>query len=131
VDSFFLAISIGRWVDTKGDGHCDVLEVETGKRPRAFDASGLPLHADNKTIVKERYTFDRNNPDVTSNEVTVFDHALTLDRDQTLSPQRRPTAVVGRGPLHGKQLSYPHPGRTVVSQRRRNAYAYKERSATS
>jgi hypothetical protein len=79
VDPSFLGISIGRWIDTKGDGHYDVLEVETRnlKGPRAFDASGLPLHADNQTIVKERYTFDRNNPDVISNEVTVFDHALT------------------------------------------------------
>jgi hypothetical protein len=79
VDPSFLGISIGRWIDTKGDGHYDVLEVETRnlKGPRAFDASGLPLHADNQTIVKERYTFDRDNPDIISNEVTVFDHALT------------------------------------------------------
>jgi hypothetical protein len=75
----FLGISIGRWIDTKGDGHYDVLEAETRnmKGPRAFDASGLPLHADSQTIVKERYTFDRSNPDVISNEVTVLDHALT------------------------------------------------------
>jgi len=79
VDPSFLGISIGRWIDTKGEGRYDVLEVETRnmKGPRAFDASGLPLHADNQTIVKERYTFDRNDPDVISNEVTVFDHALT------------------------------------------------------
>ena len=56
-----------------------LLEVETRnmKGPRAFDASGLPLHADNQTVVKERYTFDKNEPDVIHNEVTVFDHALT------------------------------------------------------
>jgi hypothetical protein len=47
------------------------------KGPRAFDASGLPLHADNQTIAKERYTFDRDDPDLISNEVTVIDHALT------------------------------------------------------
>src|SRR6516162_6338376 len=70
VDPSFLGISIGRWIDTKGDGHYDVLEVETRnmKGPRAFDASGLPLHADDQTIVKERYTFDKNDPDVISNE---------------------------------------------------------------
>jgi hypothetical protein len=75
----FLGISIGRWIDTRGDGRYDVLEVETRnlRGPRAFDASGLPLHSDNQTIVKERYTFDRNDPDLISNEVTVFDHALT------------------------------------------------------
>jgi hypothetical protein len=79
VDPSFLGISIGRWIDTMGDGYYDVLEAETRnlKGPRAFDASGLPLHADGGTIVKERYTFDRSNPDVITNEVTVFDHALT------------------------------------------------------
>jgi hypothetical protein len=68
----FLGISIGHWIDTKGDGRYDVLEAETRnmKGSRAFDASGLPLHADDQTIVKERYTFDQNNPNVISNEVS-------------------------------------------------------------
>jgi hypothetical protein len=75
----FLGISIGKWTDTNGDGRFDVLEVETRnmKGPRSFDASGLPLHSDNQTIVKERYTFDKNQPEDIFNEVTVFDHALT------------------------------------------------------
>jgi hypothetical protein len=75
----FLGISIGRWIDEDGDGKYDVLEVETRnmKGPRAFDASGLPLHADNQTIVKERYTFNKNEPNDIYNEVTVIDHALT------------------------------------------------------
>jgi hypothetical protein len=79
VDPSFLGISIGRWVDTKGDGRCDVLEVRDAQLERSarFRCQPLRLHADNQTIVKECYTFDRNNPDVTSNEVTVFDHALT------------------------------------------------------
>ena len=51
-----LGYSIGKWVDTDGDGRYDVLEVETRgfRGPRAFDASGLPLHRDNQTVVKER-----------------------------------------------------------------------------
>ena len=75
----FLGTSLGRWIDEDGDGRYDVLEVETRnmKGPRAFDASGLPLHADNQTIVKERYTFNKNEPDDIYNEVTVIDHALT------------------------------------------------------
>jgi hypothetical protein len=78
-DPSFLGISLGRWIDEDGDGRYDVLEVETRnmKGPRAFDASGLPLHADNQTIVKERYTFNKNEPDDIYNEVTVIDHALT------------------------------------------------------
>jgi hypothetical protein len=69
-----------------------VLEVETRnmKGPRAFDASGLPLHGDNQTIVKERYTFDRNDPDVISNEVTVIDHALTHPWTVTKHYRRSP-----------------------------------------
>jgi hypothetical protein len=88
----FLGISIGRWIDTKGAGRYDVLEVETRnlKGPRAFDASGLPLHADNQTIVKERYTFDESTPDIISNEVTVLDHALTHPWTVIKHYRRRP-----------------------------------------
>ena len=44
-----LGYSIGKWIDTTGSGHYDLLAVETRgfRGPRAFDASGLPLHADN------------------------------------------------------------------------------------
>jgi hypothetical protein len=50
----FLGYSVGKWIDTTGNGHYDVLEVETRgfKGPRAFDASGVPLHKDNETVVK-------------------------------------------------------------------------------
>ena len=45
-----MGYSIGKWVDADGDGRYDVLEVETRdlKGPRAFDASGIPLHDDNR-----------------------------------------------------------------------------------
>jgi hypothetical protein len=71
--------SIGRWIDTDGDGKYDVLEGETRgfKGPRAFDASGIPLHDDNQTIVKERIYVDKNNPDLLLDDVTVIDNALT------------------------------------------------------
>jgi hypothetical protein len=74
-----LGYSIGKWIDSKGDGHYDVLEVETRgfRGPRAFDGSGLPLHEDNQTIVKERIFLDKTDPAVAHDEVTVFDHALT------------------------------------------------------
>ena len=88
----FLGISIGQWIDTDGDGRYDVLEVETRnmKGPRSFDASGLPLHADGQTLVKERYTFDKNQPDDIYNEVTVWDHALTRPWTVTKHYRRSP-----------------------------------------
>src|SRR5215468_8847055 len=48
--------SIGKWLDTDGDGRYDTLEVETrGMRgPRAFDASGMPMFSDPDSRVLER-----------------------------------------------------------------------------
>jgi len=78
VEPTFTGISIGRWIDTDGDGRYDVLEAETRllRGPRAFDATGLPLHEDNQTIVKERIYADKANPNIIVNEIVTFDHAL-------------------------------------------------------
>jgi len=75
----FKGYSIGKWIDEDGDGRYDVLEVETRymKGPRAYDTSGLPLHADNKTVVKERIYLDKADPNVLWNEITTIDNALT------------------------------------------------------
>ena len=84
--------SIGRWIDEDGDGRYDVLEVETRgpfKGPRAYDATGLPLHFDNQSIFKERFHLDKNDPNLLHDEITVIDHALTRpwSVDKTLSAQ--------------------------------------------
>jgi len=73
-----MGYSIGKWRDD-GRGRHDVLEVETRnlKGPRTYDTSGLPLHKDNQTVVKERLYLDKTNPDALYDEVTVIDHALT------------------------------------------------------
>jgi hypothetical protein len=75
----FLGYSIGKWIDTNNSGRYDVLEVETRgfKGPRTFDGSGLLLHKDNETVIRERIYLDKSDPDVAHDEVTVFDHALT------------------------------------------------------
>src|SRR5713226_6111586 len=56
IEPSFLGYSIGKWVDTDGDGRYDELQVETRhfKGPRSFDSGGIPLHRDNQTVVKER-----------------------------------------------------------------------------
>jgi hypothetical protein len=82
----FGGTSVGRWIDEDGDGRYDVLEVETRhfKGPRVFESSGLPLHADNQTVVKERIYLDRQDKDILHDEITTIDHALsrpwTVDR---------------------------------------------------
>ena len=79
VETSFSGYSIGRWTDAGTDGRFQTLEVETRhlKGPRIFDPSGIPLHEDNKSIVKERIYLDKANPDLLRNELTTIDNALT------------------------------------------------------
>jgi hypothetical protein len=75
----FLGYSIGHWLDDDGDGRYDTLEVETRglKGPRVYDATGIPLHADNETVIKERIYLDKANPNLLHDDITTIDHALT------------------------------------------------------
>jgi hypothetical protein len=75
----FAGYSIGRWIDTDGAGRYTALMIETRDigGPRTFDNTGLPLHEDGQTIVKEYIHGDRNDPDLLHDEITVIDHALT------------------------------------------------------
>ena len=76
----FGGYSIGKWIDEDGDGRYDALEVETRgpfKGPRVYDASGLPLHHDNQSIIKERIHLDKADRNLLHDEITVLDHALT------------------------------------------------------
>jgi len=78
-DPQFAGYSIGRWVDEDGDGRYDTLIVETRgmKGPRTFEMTGIPLHRDNQTIVRERIYLDKTDPNILHNEITTIDHALT------------------------------------------------------
>jgi hypothetical protein len=72
--------AIGRWTEADSNGVYQVLEAETRgpfKGPRAYDATGLPLHFDNQSIFKERFHLDKNDPNLLHDEITVLDHALT------------------------------------------------------
>ena len=75
----FAGYSIGKWLDTDGDGRFDTLEVETRnfKGPRTFEPSGIPLHDDNESIIRERIYLDKADPDLMHNDITTIDHALT------------------------------------------------------
>jgi hypothetical protein len=74
----FAGYSIGRWIANEA-GQYEVLEAETRlfRGPRALETTGLPLHRDNQTIVKERIYLDRSVPGVLHDEITLFDHAFT------------------------------------------------------
>jgi hypothetical protein len=78
-DPQFSGYSIGKWIDTDGAGRYDTLVVETRgmKGPRAYEASGIPLHQDNRTVVKERIFLDKADPNLLHDEITTIDHALT------------------------------------------------------
>jgi hypothetical protein len=91
IKSTFAGYSIGKWVDENGDGRYDALVIETRNigGPRTFDSSGLPLHQDDRTIVKEYIHLDRNNADILRNEITTIDHALTRPWTVTRSYQHR------------------------------------------
>jgi hypothetical protein len=90
----FNGYSIGRWIDTDGDGRYDLLDVETRgfKSPRTFEGSGLPLHRDGQSIIKERIFLDRTDGNLLHDEVTVIDHALTRPWTVTRHYQRDPPA---------------------------------------
>jgi hypothetical protein len=75
----FNGYSIGRWIDATGEGRFNLLEVETRsfKSPRTFEGSGIPLHEDGQSIIKERFYLDRADKDLLHIEITTIDNALT------------------------------------------------------
>jgi hypothetical protein len=62
-----------------GGGRFNVLVVETRglTGPRTYDASGLPFHSDNQTVIKERIYLDKADRNMLFDEITVYDNALT------------------------------------------------------
>jgi hypothetical protein len=88
----FAGYSIGKWVDEDGDGKYDVLEVETRflKNPRGYDISGIPFHADNKTIIKERIYLDKADRNTLIDDMTVIDNALTRPYTKKQTATRNP-----------------------------------------
>jgi hypothetical protein len=93
----WMGYSIGHWEGGGAGGKYDTLVIETRgfKGPRILDGSGIPLHADNQTIVKERLFLDDKNPDVLHDEITLIDHAFTRPWTVTRSYKRHRDPVWG------------------------------------
>jgi len=82
-------------IDENGDGKYDALEVETRnfKGPRTYENSGIRLHEDNESVIKERFFLDKANPDILHDEITLFDDAYTRPWTVTKSYRRERNAV--------------------------------------
>jgi len=79
IEATFNGYSIGHWLDENGDGHYNVLEVESRgfKGERNFDQQGIPLHKDGQSVIKERFYLDKADKDLMRIQITTIDHALT------------------------------------------------------
>jgi hypothetical protein len=93
-DPTFAGYSIGRWIDEGGTGRYNALKVETRgfKGPRSYDNTGLSLHEDNQSIIKERLFQDKADPNLLYDEITTIDHGLTRPWTATKTYRRLPTA---------------------------------------
>ena len=92
IEPSFNGYSIGKWIDTDGDGKYDVLEVETRflKNPRGYDTTGIPFHSDGKTVIKEKIYLDKADRNILWNEITVIDNALTRPYSKKQRANRNP-----------------------------------------
>jgi hypothetical protein len=79
IEPSFNGLSIGRWRDPDASGGYTALEVETRgmKGPRTFEASGIRLHDDDQTVIRELIHLDPADANVLLDEITTIDHALT------------------------------------------------------
>jgi hypothetical protein len=79
VEPSFNGYSIGKWIDEEGSGRFNLLEVESRgfRGPRTFEGSGIPLHEDGQSIIKERFYLDKADKDLMHIDITTIDHALT------------------------------------------------------
>jgi hypothetical protein len=75
----FVGYSIGKWLDTDGDGRYDTLEIETRnlRGPRTWDQTGMPMAPDSDGVIKERIFADKGNPNILHDEITTTDNSLT------------------------------------------------------
>jgi hypothetical protein len=114
LDPTYQGYALGKWADEDGDGVYDTLEAETRgpfKGPRAYDATGLPLHFDNQSTFKERFFVDKGG--LLHDVITVFDHALTRPWTADKTFKRNPNP-------------YPHWSRTSCTETTQQVVIGKE-----
>jgi hypothetical protein len=106
-DPSWMGYSIGKWTDPDASGRFTALEVETRnlKNPRTFDPSGLPVHKDGESVVREGFYLDKSNPDTLYDQITVEDHALTRPWTvlKTMKREKRPIwveSICAEGNVH-------------------------------
>src|SRR5258708_20484395 len=94
-DPSWMGYSIGKWIDESGSGRFDVFAVETRnlKNPRTFDPSGVLLHKDGESVIKERFYLDKANQDILHDEITVYDHALSRPWTVLKNMKREPKPI--------------------------------------
>ncbi len=91
-ETWFPGYSIGKWVDTDGDGRFDTLEVETRhmRGPHEWDQSGMPMADDDDAVITERISIDKSDPGLLRVEMTAIDHSLTRPWSVVKIFKRRP-----------------------------------------
>jgi hypothetical protein len=94
----FVGYSIGKWSDTNGSGRYDTLAIETRNfsGPRVYDNTGLMLHPDNQSVIKEKIYLDKGDSKSLHDEITVEDHALTRPWTVMKTYKRAPIPVQWR-----------------------------------
>jgi len=130
----FDGYSIGRWIDEDGDGRYDLLEIETRhfKGPRAFEPSGMLLHADGKTVIKERLFLDKADPNLLHDHMTVIDSALTRPWDVHKQYRRvRDAPALAGGHLRRRAGDDPCRQGNLLDRRRRPPHAGQEGPAAA
>ena len=92
-----LGYSIGKWLDEKGDGRFDVLEVETRGIQRSAARSIQPACRSTRTTRRSSRSASISTqtiPDILRDDITTIDHALTrpwsVTKTYTRDPGRKP-----------------------------------------
>jgi hypothetical protein len=77
VEPSYGGYSIGSWIDVRGSGRYDTLEIETRylRGPRTWDQSGMPTASDDEGVIKERLYLDQANPNILHDEMTTIDNS--------------------------------------------------------